>query len=314
VTTSARPVTATQNANDVGTLDYCLRVFERILRRQNKAPNTIRNYMGSGRALSVFLREQGMPTLVESITREHIEAYFDSLYERNLQPSSIAKHYRDLRQIFRFLVEDDEIPTSPMAKIKAPAVPDKPVPLVADDVLDKLLASLRGKRDFMARRDYALIHMLRATGTRRSEIMGVTMDAIDHDHMVIHVMGKGRKERPVPYDSVAADALRYYLRARRTHPLAGESALWLGHRRPLTGQGLDLMIKRRLKAAGLPALHPHQFRHTLAHKWLINGGQEGDLMKLTGWTTRAMVQKYGAVAATDRMVAAYREMEKRTRR
>ena len=57
------------------------------------------------------------------------------------------------------------------------------------------------------------------------------------------------------------------------------------------------MLRRRSRQAGLPDLHPHQFRHTFAHRWLAQGGGETDLMRLAGWKSRAMLQRYGASAA-----------------
>jgi hypothetical protein len=61
--------------------------------------------------------------------------------------------------------------------------------------------------------------------------------------------------------------------------------------------GLVRMLERRGREAGLPRLHPHQFRHTFAHQWLAEGGGETDLMRLAGWKSRAMLQRYGASAA-----------------
>jgi site-specific recombinase XerD len=92
-------------------------------------------------------------------------------------------------------------------------------------------------------------------------------------------------------------ALDRYLRVRARHWDAALPWLWLGLKGQLTAWGLVQMLRRRSHQAGLPDLHPHQFRHTFAHQCLAQGGGETDLMRLAGWKSRAMLQRYGASAA-----------------
>jgi integrase len=94
-----------------------------------------------------------------------------------------------------------------------------------------------------------------------------------------------------------AVALDRYLRVRARHKDAALPWLWLGLKGQLTAWGPVQMRRRRSHQAGLPELHPHQFGHTFAHQCLAQGGGETDLMRLAGWKSRAMLQRYGASAA-----------------
>ena len=88
--------------------------------------------------LLTWLRGQGMPTTASGIAREHLEAFLAALTER-VSPATVAKHYRSLQQQFRWLVEDAEIPHSPMERVRPPAVPEQPVDIFTDDELRALL-------------------------------------------------------------------------------------------------------------------------------------------------------------------------------
>src|SRR5215217_5777757 len=106
-----------------------------------------------------------------------------------------------------------------------------------------------------------------------------------------------QQRRPCWRTQQAGEALERYLRVRTRHKHAELPWLWIGLRGRLTAYGVVMMLRRRGRQAGLPGLHPPQFRHTSAHQWLAEGGGETDLMRLAGWKSRFMLQRYGASAA-----------------
>jgi site-specific recombinase XerD len=195
---------------DRAALSPLLRSFERHLRAENRSEHTIASYLDSLRQAEAFLASRGHSLL--DARREDLEAFLGDLLRRRA-PETVATRYRRLRVLYRWLEEEEEILANPMAKMKPPIIPEQPVPVVAEDGLRRLLATCAGK-SFEDRRDTALILLLVDVGPRRAELMGLTVDDVDFDLDVLLVLGKGRRERALPFGRKSAVVLDRYLRVR----------------------------------------------------------------------------------------------------
>ena len=295
---------------DAGDLQPEISSFGLHLAAEGKAARTIRTYVEAVAWFAAHLLREAGRTGWEQAGNHDVQQWMVRLLGR-YSAAYASNQFRALQQFFKWLAAEEEI-GDPMAGLRPPHVPGRPVPVFAGGDLPRLERACAG-RSFQQRRDAAMIAIFAATGIRLSELAGLRYDPADPQrsdidlwHREITVHGKGRTTRTVKISYDAARALDRYIRARARHAQAYRPQLWLGvnNRGPMTASGIYQVISRRGHQCGVQVF-PHRFRHHFSHTWLDRGGAEGDLMELNGWTSPQMLRRYGASARSARARRSY---------
>jgi site-specific recombinase XerD len=281
--------------------------FRRHLAAENKAPRTAQSYTEGVTRLHEFLAAQGMPVQVANITREHVEAFLADQVA-HLRASSARARYASLPQFFKWCEDEGEIRESPMVRMRPPAVPETPVPVLSEDELRALVKAASKDPTFYGRRDEAIVRVFIDSGARLAEVAGLTVEDVNLDSGSVRYVGKGRRVRFNPVGNRTIRALDCYVRLRDRRPDANLPNLWLGRSGAMTAYGIDEAVRRRARQAGIGPVHVHQLRHSAAHYLRLAGADDDSVMRLMGWRDRAMLHRYGSSAADERARATHRRL------
>lgn len=278
------------------------RSFSRVQRSEGKSPVTVNLYRYFNHRLIRWLVEQTGGDEAAGLTRQRLRDYY-LMRGESCKASSVSAEYRAHRVFIRWMVAEDELTgPDPIALLRGPKVAVNPVPILSGDDISRLLDACKGN-SLGASRDAAIVRLL-LCGLRRGEIVGLRLADLNMDEGIVTVTGKG-KTRTVAVAAKGSVALDRWLRARARTKAAGDSpSLFLD----LSASGLYHALRKRAESVGVTDFYPHRVRHTVAHLWLSARGSESDLMMTMGWSSSAMLRRYGASAAAERAREAQRRM------
>lgn len=248
-----------------------------------------------------FAHEEAGKTPLSRIDTLAIRSHLASLHRRRLANRSLARHLSTLRSFFQWACREGGLAKNPAKGIPLPRLPKTlPRAMTLPDTEALLEACDEG---MWPERERALFELLYATGLRVSEAASLDLEDVDLAARLLRVIGKGSRERIVPFGEPAADALRDYLssrsalvatRDRAADRDSGGEPLFLNTRGGrLTTRSMARLLKRRLRAAGLPGeISPHALRHTFATHLLQAGADLRAIQELLGHVSLSTTQKY----------------------
>ncbi|MEV4760462.1 tyrosine recombinase XerC [Micromonospora sp. NPDC049559] len=287
--------------------------FARHLSRvENRSAHTVRAYVGDLVSLLDHAVRMGARAPGE-LDLATLRSWLARLRTLGAARTTLARRAASARTFSAWAHRSGLLPTDVAASLASPkAHRELPTVLRADQAAE-LVGAPGTEPDPLVWRDRVLLELLYATGVRVSELCGLDLADVDHGRRVVRVLGKGGKERSVPYGVPAQRALDGWLRSGRP-ALAGTGsgqALLLGAR----GGRLQPTMARRIvngyaRAAGLPRTSPHGLRHSAATHLLEGGADLRAVQELLGHASLSSTQIYTHVSM-ERLRAAYRQAHPR---
>lgn len=264
--------------------------------------NTVVAYRNDLTQASAYLNRQNVQNWPE-VTREHIAAYLLEMRENQAyRPTTIARKLAALKAFFRYLRASGLIAVDPLENFEAPRIQKTPPHALTQEQVANLFRQIDvtqpgGKRDF------AMFHLLYATGMRVSELVSLNVGDIHLDLATVLCpgrRGRSKRERTLPLSTIAVESARHYLdnvRPQMTARHPEERALFLNHHgERLTRQGFWLIIKGYARQAGITDITPHRLRHSFAVLMLREGMELRSVQELLGHAHISTTQVYSQVA------------------
>jgi len=309
---------AERDADDLPeALAQALGDYERhLVSERNLTPHTVRAYLGDVTGLLRQASRLGHHSL-DSLDLSTLRGWLATQQTLGRSRTTLARRATAVRVFTAWAQRTGRIGSDPGALLGSPK-PHRTLPpaLRVDEARTLLEAAARNADDGspVGARDAAILELLYATGIRVGELCGLDVDDVDRERRVVRVLGKGRKERTVPYGLPAARALDDWLARGRpalVAPGAG-AALFLGARgRRIDQRAVRTVVHARLAdVPGAPDLGPHGLRHTAATHLLEGGADLRTVQELLGHASMATTQIYTHVT-TDRLRQAYRQAHPR---
>jgi len=279
-------------------------------RTENKSADTIRWYNEALGTFEKYLVGAGLSTLIADIGEPEVRGFIAQMQDQHcwegiegresgrlLAAESIQTRLRALKAFFAWLHREQYTERHRLERLPNYKTPKQVVEVLTEGEIQQLLRACNPKTAWGARA-HAIVTLALDSGLRRSEIVGLRTADLNLDAGWLKVLGKGGKERIVPFGTATQRDLWRYAHHYRAQPLGPDVYFFLtrdGTR--MTGGGLASLFNRLRTRSGVTRLHPHLCRHTFATRYLMNGGDVFSLQQILGHTSLEMVRRYVNLAS-----------------
>lgn len=297
--------------NNALTLAQAINEYFLFAHARRLSEHTLDDYQNTFKRFRKFIGDE---TLINQITVQDVQRF---LVEQNDVSKKTALNYHTgLSALWTWATQQKIVPEHIVRATPRPKPEKREIVPFTEAEIKTILASLRKSRAYerpgkrkskhslpSEKRNRAMILLLLDTGMRASELASLRLHQIDRRNQRVHVMGKGAKERTIPFSARTAQAQWRYLTSRAD--LDGGSPLFITtrSRRPMTRDALGKVLASVGRRAGIPKVYPHRFQHTFAIQFLRNGGDPYTLQRMLGHSTLETVKIYLRLAQIDLDIA-----------
>ena len=304
-----------------------LKGFLQHLRRRDVSRHTVTAYEND---VATFLKHTSQirqkpvdalsPADVDAFA---IRAFLGELHKQRISASSSARKLSAIRTFVKFLRREDLIEDDPSSLVAAPKKPQTIPAHLTIDEMSKLL-EMPDASTPLGRRDRAILELFYASGLRLSELVGLGIEDVNLSSRIVRVLGKGKKERLVPFNTSTADALRAWMkdrgatgqraegRGQTKHARGVTAPLFLNYRGGrLSTRSVDRLVRRYVALCGAKfGISPHALRHSFATHLLANGADLRAIQELLGHARLSTTQRYTHVNAAQ-LIEVYKKSHPR---
>lgn len=275
---------------------YSDKFLQYMLAEKDFSEHTIQAYQYDLKFFFEFLERESINQL-QKVDYRVVRVFLSELYDKKLKRQSVSRILSSLRTFYHFLERDEQITYNPLVNVPLPKQ-DKYLP---DFFYEAEMTSLFNVSDLttpLGQRNQALLELFYATGIRVSEAKEMQLEQIDLSFEILNVIGKGRKERFVPFGDYAKQALDKYINDGREILLNKSKSftdiVFLNaNGRPLTTRGIYYIFESMIKKTSMTTkIHPHKLRHTFATHMLNEGADLRTVQELLGHENLSSTQIY----------------------
>lgn len=297
---------------------------EYLLNEKGASANTIDSYFRDLKQFDAYLNESQIDLDIKALTEDNIRGFLYYLNTK-VQKVSSARKLSTVRSFYSFLLKKDYIEKSPAEFVTLPKI-DKKLPTVLN--VEETVALIEAAKDSpniktnknkaASKRDLALLELIYSSGLRVSEVCFVKIGDFDFDSMTVRVLGKGSKERIVPFGSFASDAIKDYIddRTKEEGSLNFKSFLFKSSKSSsgaVTQRTVQRLVKKYCLKSGISKNPtPHSLRHSFATHLLNSGADLRSIQELLGHASLSTTERYTSVS-TKRLVEVYDKTHPRAR-